>query len=174
MLQILILDVDGVLTDGTKLYDINSKVIGKSFCDLDWTAIKKFQSIGWLVCMLSADKNVNEAVAKDRNIDFWYSREDDGTIDKVKWLTKLIGPGGHYVSNQQDKMHVVYVGDDLFDLPIMGAVLSIGGHAYCPLNAAPQLKNDLRIRTLKQVGGHGVIMELFNQLYPLDNIPPRH
>jgi len=167
--KLLILDVDGVMTDGTKAYGPDGKVIFKRFCDHDFTAIKKFKSKGWEVCWLSADKTVNAAVAKDREIDFWYSRDDDGTIDKVKWLAKLIE---HYKITEY--RHVIYVGDDLFDIPIMKALISNGGSAYCTANAVPQFKMVSGIKFLTKAGGYGAIMNLYNRMHPLDIIPPCH
>lgn len=161
--NLLILDIDGVLTDGTKLYDANGVVVGKSFADHDWTAIKKFQKDGWVVCLLSADKNVNLAVAKERGIDFWNSRDDDGKIDKVKWLAALMDHyRGHPIST-------VYVGDDLFDIPIMRELIKQGGKAYCPNNANPFVKKVAT--TLSSDGGHGAIMSLYC-LYSDDDSQP--
>ena len=77
--MLLILDVDGVLTDGTKTYDREHNVISKRYADQDFTAIKLFQE-GWKVCFLSSDA-FNEGVAKKRGIDFYNSRVH-GFIDK--------------------------------------------------------------------------------------------
>ena len=46
MIKLLILDVDGVMTNGTKYYDREGTVKLKTFCDKDWTAIKRFRAIG--------------------------------------------------------------------------------------------------------------------------------
>lgn len=162
-MNLLILDVDGVLTDGTKAYGPDGQVISKSFADIDFTAIKKFKEKDYAVCWLSADKHINEVVAKYRGIDFWYSREPDGTIDKVKWLDKLIA---HY--NAEASEWLLYVGDDLFDLPIMEAVAKRSGHSFYPLNAAPQFKHISYATLLNKVGGHGVVMELYNAMFPND------
>ena len=45
MIKLVILDVDGVMTDGTKYYDRDGKVVLKVFCDKDWTAIKRFRAL---------------------------------------------------------------------------------------------------------------------------------
>ena len=42
--RLLILDVDGVLTDGTKVYDKNHDVLSKRFMCKDFSAIKKIHS----------------------------------------------------------------------------------------------------------------------------------
>lgn len=180
---LLILDVDGVMTDGTKTYNNHGEVVSKKFADHDFTAIKKFQAYGWTVCWLSADRTVNAAVAHDRKIDFHYSRDSDGTIDKVRWLAQLKNIYGGI-----DGKDVVYVGDDLFDLPIMKAVLAEGGQAFCPHNAAQPVCRFLAHYYQKALGddyiahhwlgsdgGHGCIMDLFCAIYPDDDgTPPRH
>ena len=42
--KLLILDVDGVLTDGKKTYNKNHEVLSKSFLCKDFTAIKRFMA----------------------------------------------------------------------------------------------------------------------------------
>lgn len=150
---LLILDVDGVLTDGTKGYGPDGSTIMKRFCDHDFTAIKKFQSLGWKVCWLSADTVVNARLALDRRIDFWCSRSPNGSIDKVSWLNRL---ADHYLVGIPK---VVYMGDDLFDIPICDAVVAGGGLAFCPANAVKQL--DGHAKRLSTKGGYGAVMELY-------------
>ena len=45
-IKLLILDVDGVLTDGTKVYDENHTPLYKRFRCKDFTAIKRFVAAG--------------------------------------------------------------------------------------------------------------------------------
>ena len=52
-IKLAILDVDGVLTDGKKTYDNTGLCIYKTFCDKDFTAIKKLKALGISVCFLS-------------------------------------------------------------------------------------------------------------------------
>ena len=68
MIKLLVLDIDGILTNGKKTYDKYGNIISKSFCDKDWTAIKRFKSLGVEVMFLSGDP-FNEGVANKRNID---------------------------------------------------------------------------------------------------------
>ena len=56
MFKLLILDVDGVLTTGLKTYDINGKVVSKTFGDRDFTAIKEFICAGVTTIFLSGDQ----------------------------------------------------------------------------------------------------------------------
>ena len=66
MIKLLILDVDGVLTDGKKYYDSKGKVVMKTFCDKDWTAIKRFKALGVQVVFLTGDP-FNTKIASQRN-----------------------------------------------------------------------------------------------------------
>ena len=52
MIKLIILDVDGVMTDGKKYYDRDGNVMMKNFCDKDWTAVKRFQRLGFLLYFL--------------------------------------------------------------------------------------------------------------------------
>ncbi len=166
--MLLILDVDGTMTDGTKTYTPNGEAYTKRFADHDFTAIKKFQENGWHVCWLSADMSVNEYLAKYRKIDFWYSRSKDGTINKIDWLHKL---SEHYSTGYEQ---IVYVGDDLYDLPLMAELHRFGGKSFCPKNAVPQMDMPGYITRLNVAGGSGAIMELLVCHFPGENVcsPP--
>lgn len=50
MIKLLILDVDGVLTNGKKYYGENGLGRLKNFCDKDFTAIKRIKAAGVNVC----------------------------------------------------------------------------------------------------------------------------
>ena len=84
-IELLILDVDGVLTDGTKVYDIDHNVLSKRYMCKDFTAIKRFIAAGVKVVMLSGD-NFNRYMAEKRNIDFYCSRNKDLSLDKARYL----------------------------------------------------------------------------------------
>jgi 3-deoxy-D-manno-octulosonate 8-phosphate phosphatase KdsC-like HAD superfamily phosphatase len=49
MIKLIILDVDGIMTDGKKYYGQDGSVYLKSFCDKDWTSIKRFKSSNCLL-----------------------------------------------------------------------------------------------------------------------------
>lgn len=147
--KLLILDVDGVLTDGRKFYDSSGKVVCKSFCDRDFTAIKQFKACGWKVCFLSGDRNINEIVAKNRNIDFYCNR-DRKMICKSLFIPKF------EKIYQYTPADMVYVGDDVFDIEIMKKVQ----YAFCPSDA-PRTVLDVCI-PLNSKSGDNVIQELFH------------
>ncbi len=83
--MLLILDVDGVLTDGTKVYDSEHNVLSKRYVCKDFTAIKRFVAAGVKVVFLSGDI-FNKSMAEKRNIDFYCSRGEDLSLDKSRFI----------------------------------------------------------------------------------------
>ena len=153
MVELIILDVDGVMTDGAKYYGKDGMPFSKKFCDKDFTAIKRFRGSGVEVCWLSGDENVNRQTAEKRNIPFYYSRGKD----KADFIEELC----ERFDTIPEKM--VYVGDDLFDLSIMKRV----GHPYCPSDACRELLIHCHGKGnyMQSVGGSNVVAELFNILF---------
>ena len=156
MIKLLILDVDGVLTDGRKTYDDNGLGCYKVFCDKDFTAIKRLKSSNVDVCFLSGDENVNRAVAKNRDIDFYFSRG--------KCKTEFLNTLAAKYNCPTSKM--AFVGDDLFDLRIAQSV----GYSFCPADSCREIKKESTL-VLKSRGGENVVMELVDYLIDFKLIP---
>ena len=62
MIKLVILDVDGVMTDGKKYYDRDGNVVMKNFCDKDCICLKIWRN--WrlfpvFLMMLSWKKSTN-------------------------------------------------------------------------------------------------------------------
>lgn len=164
--DLLVLDIDGVMTNGTKLYGPDGEIIGKRYCDLDFTAIKRFKAAGIQVCFLSGDTNVNQKMAEIRKIDFYHSRDPiSGSIDKSLFLPKL----EQTYNVPRDK--IAYVGDDYYDLSIIENLK----WTFCPKTAALDLKKRVH-KVLDAEGGHGVVAKLYEEYaslidyaYPIDS-----
>ena len=122
MIKLLILDIDGVLTDGRKYYGIDGIPFAKTYCDKDFTAIKMIRAAGIKVCFLSGDSRVNKRMAKNRNIDFYDARGKDKS-------DFLLGFEQKYKATADE---MAYIGDDLFDLSIMEKVK----YRFCPKDAS--------------------------------------
>lgn len=151
MIKLIILDIDGVLTDGKKYYGLDGMPFAKTYCDKDFTAIKRFKAADINVCFLSGDQNINEAMAKNRNIDFYCSRG----LDKVKFLSNL------KIRYNVNNNNILYVGDDLFDLNIMKNIK----FPYCPNDAILEIKEICGPdRIIPVNGGYNVISELYKIL----------
>ena len=149
--KLVILDIDGVLTDGRKYYGLDGMPFAKTYCDKDFTAIKRLRGAGVKVCFLSGDTTVNQAMAKNRNIDFYSARGQD-KADFVSKFKKIY-------NTTSDKM--LYIGDDLFDSSILKEV----GFSFCPADACTDVKNICGLSNiLKNSGGNNVVAELVDVL----------
>ena len=124
-LKLIVLDVDGILTDGKKTYSQDGKVVSKQFCDLDFTAIKIFQSMDINVVLLTGD-NWNKILEKTRNIPTYVSRKHDGSSHDKGVLLMQIAK-----EYDLDLKQIWYAGDDLFDCP----ALDLAGYASVPSNS---------------------------------------
>ncbi len=151
MVDLVILDVDGVMTDGRKYYGIDGMPFAKTYCDKDFTAIKRLKGAGINVCILSGDDTINKPMAKNRNIDFFYARGKD----KKDFLSTFV----QKYNTTTDRM--VYIGDDLFDCSILSAV----GHPFCPSDACTKVKEICGPNNvLNNSGGSNVVCELVEAL----------
>ena len=109
MFKLIILDVDGVMTDGRKYYDREGTVRYKTFCDKDWTAIKRFRALGLEVIFLTGDP-FNVAIGENRKIDVIVNRFSGEHRDKSDYLTKICEDYG------VQPHEIVFIGDDIFEI----------------------------------------------------------
>ena len=151
-IKLLILDIDGVLTDGTKVYTEDHKPVYKRFRCKDFTAIKRFVAAGVQVIMLSGD-NWNSDMAKQRNIPFYCTRGSDLGLDKSVYLSHLEAT---YNVKQEN---MAFVGDDYFDLSMFKSLF----WTFAPSDS-PRIIRQNCLYLLKSKGGQGVVQELYDFL----------
>lgn len=150
MIKLIILDVDGILTDGKKYYNQHGEVKLKTFCDKDWTAIKRFRALGIEVIFLTGDP-YNVTIAENRNIDVYVNRSKSGEHkDKVEYLDEILN--AYNVTSDE----VAYAGDDIFDVRIMKKV----GLAFCPDDAPFDVRANAT--PLYVNGGNNFVMAMFD------------
>ena len=142
-IKLLVLDIDGVLTDGIKPIDEDGNVLWKNFYDKDFSALNELRK--WFdVVFLSGDNRINENMAARKGIPFYWSYED-----KKKTLQIILE------ERSLTKHEVVFVGDDVPDLEC----LSFIPLSFCPADAIGAARERATF-ILKINGGHGVIVEL--------------
>ena len=151
MIKLIILDIDGVMTDGKKFYTQNGDILCKQYNDKDFTAIKKFKALGITICFLSGD-SWNKTMADNRNIKFYSGRNIKGEIKKIQTLEKIL------LDYNIKKQNTIYVGDDIFDIE----VLKIVKEGFCPKDSISEVKNISTV--IDKNGGNGVVAELFDIL----------
>jgi 3-deoxy-D-manno-octulosonate 8-phosphate phosphatase (KDO 8-P phosphatase) len=151
----LFVDVDGVMTNGTKSYDYDHNVISKNYNDKDFTALALFKKKGVRVVLISGDKKINEGMAKSRGLEAhftgWLLVDKPAEKNEKVAIMEMLGA---------DLADSAYVGDDYFDIEIFKSV----GHSYCPSDAPGYVKKNCS-HTLSTPGGAGVIADLFNEIY---------
>jgi|TARA_A200000159_G_scaffold163823_1_gene191389 3-deoxy-D-manno-octulosonate 8-phosphate phosphatase (KDO 8-P phosphatase) len=151
MIKLLILDVDGIMTDGVKYYDKEGVVKLKTFCDKDWTAIKRFRAIGIDVVFLTGDP-YNVSILENRNLHVIANRGSGFHSDKKNYLDAILD---EYKCTAKE---TAYVGDDLFDLGIMKRVK----YSYCCRDSPRCVRDTANI--LSTEGGKNAIMHLYDTL----------
>jgi len=108
-LKLLILDVDGVLTDGRLFFDGEGNEY-KSFHARDGHGIKLLRQTGVEVAVISGRKSASVALRmKNLGIEYVYQ----GHENKIAAFNEIIGLMG--ITPEQ----AAHVGDDVLDLPVM-------------------------------------------------------
>jgi 3-deoxy-D-manno-octulosonate 8-phosphate phosphatase (KDO 8-P phosphatase) len=111
-LKLLILDVDGVLTDGRLFFDSQGTEY-KCFHARDGHGIKLLKQSGVAIAVISGRKSNSVAIRmKNLGVDYVYQ----GHEDKVAAFNEII----QALSIKPEQ--AAHVGDDLIDLPIMPRV----------------------------------------------------
>lgn len=111
-IRLLIMDVDGVLTDGSIFITADGEEI-KAFNTLDGHGLKMLQSTGVRLAIITGrDARCVEHRARGLGIDYYYA----GIGDKRAAFEALLTEAA--VSAEE----CAYIGDDVVDLPVMRRV----------------------------------------------------
>ena len=148
-IKLLVVDVDGVLTDG-KIYLNSNEEELKGFDVKDGLGLKLLKESGIKVAFLSGSKSVVTKIrAKNLEIDFC----EIGVKNKKLVLSNLQKQIGI------DKSETVYVGDDLNDIPVKELVNLF----FVPRDASEHLLS-ISDLILSKNGGNGAIRELSERI----------
>lgn len=144
-IELLLVDVDGVLTDGSIIVD-DRGVESKHFHVRDGSAISLWRRAGKRAAILSG----RFAPLVDRRAaELGIAPVIQGAADKGPPFRRLLAELD--LSAEQ----VCYVGDDLPDLPVLRAA----GLAACPADAAPEVRAAAHY-VAGSPGGRGVVREV--------------
>lgn len=148
-IRFLVLDVDGVLTDGG-MYCTESGDQFKKFNTKDGMGIKTLTSRGFPVAFLSSGSTV--ALTTRRATLLGVQHCYVGSAEKLEVLTGWCQQLG--LSPRQ----VAYVGDDVNDLKVMAAV----GFSACPLDAVLRVRKAADV-VLRRKGGDACVREFIER-----------
>ncbi|MFH1888700.1 MAG: HAD-IIIA family hydrolase [Candidatus Omnitrophota bacterium] len=144
-IRMLLLDVDGVLTDGRIIYDSSGRDM-KFFDVHDGLGVYCLSRAGIKTVLITAK---GSQAIKPRARDMRVERVYENIFPKTIVLEKVLKK---YKLNAEE---VCFVGDDLVDLSLMKRV----GFSIAVFNAVPQIKQAASYITLKH-GGHGAVREV--------------
>jgi len=143
-IELIVSDVDGVLTDGHVVFD-NQGIETKLFHIRDGLGIKLWQRAGHRFGLLSGRSS---HIVKVRAAELGIDLVRQGFEEKLPVFQQVIEAGGW----QADQ--VAYIGDDLPDLPVMHRV----GLAIAVADAVTEVRSAAHLVT-KLPGGAGAVRE---------------
>lgn len=147
-IRLLVLDVDGVLTDGSLMYDADG-CVGKSFNVRDGLGIRLLMECGIAVGVISGRAEPAVA-ARLEELGLEPSCVVLGSRDKLQDLGRIQAETGGLEDDE-----TAVVGDDLPDLPI----LLRAGFSACPADATPDVAAVCDM-VCGRPGGFGAVREV--------------
>jgi len=149
MIKLLVLDVDGCLTDGKIIYTSNSSEV-KEFNVKDGLAIASWIRMGHHVAIITGR---NSFIVKRRADELGIQHLHQGIKDKEKILRKIVD------SLDLKLEEVAAIGDDLNDY----GMLSIVGMSFTPNNGVKDIQDIVDIR-LSRDGGDAAVREMIDHI----------
>ncbi|MCE5186989.1 MAG: HAD-IIIA family hydrolase [Planctomycetaceae bacterium] len=148
-IKLLILDVDGVLTDGGIIVHADGTE-SKRFHVMDGHRIRMWQRAGGIAAILSGRQTAaTEMRARQLEIEHVLQ----GCTEKLPAFEELLKTVG------LDPSQVAYVGDDVIDIPLVRRA----GFGAAVANAAEELKRYAQYVTSRR-GGQGAVAEIIEYL----------
>jgi 3-deoxy-D-manno-octulosonate 8-phosphate phosphatase (KDO 8-P phosphatase) len=148
-IKMLILDVDGVMTDGKITMDSEGREL-KNFHVWDGHGLVMLQRHGFQVAILTGRTS---AVVEHRARDLKIAEVYQGALNKKEVFLKILE------KNSLRPEQIAYVGDDIVDIPVLKMV----GFSVAVDNALNVVKKVVDYVTVSQ-GGHGAVREICEML----------
>lgn len=146
-------DVDGVLTDGTFLYDVNGKQY-KQFGKDDADAIKLMRKVmpGSKITFVSSDAHGFD-ISKKRVADMGCELEFVSVADRPAYMENFKAKNPDY--------KIAYIGDSFVDLPVWdhADIKYCVGHDIETFMSTYELEKELDITMTNKQGGHSGFAE---------------
>ncbi len=155
MIELLVLDVDGCMSDGKIIYDSHGKEF-KNFNVKDGLAIVSWIKLGKKVAIITGrSSSIVDKRAKELGVQHLFQ----GVNNKKEQLSAILEEEG--LSFAQ----VAAIGDDINDRVLLSAV----GMSYCPNNASEYAKQVARV-VLNNNGGEGAVREMIEDILRDENL----
>lgn len=147
---ILILDCDGVLTDGAMYFDASGQAL-KRFDVKDGLALVELARQGFPTAVISGDQSAITAARCER---LCITHTFLGRMDKQVALREVLQAAG------VEAAQAVYVGDDVTDVAVMRLV----GLGVAVADAVPEARDGAGWVT-ERPGGHGAVREVCDAIF---------
>jgi 3-deoxy-D-manno-octulosonate 8-phosphate phosphatase (KDO 8-P phosphatase) len=155
VIELIVLDVDGCLTEGTIFYT-NDGEAAKAFNVRDGFGIVCWQKIGKKCAVITGKSSkIVEHRARDLGIEYVFQ----GVQDKLAVLQKLLKELGLELEN------TAAIGDDTNDYKQLKSV----GWSFAPADALPFIRAHVKT-VLKNSGGHGAVREMIEMIVDNENL----
>lgn len=143
----VIMDVDGVLTDGRIIYGSDGTDY-KAFHAHDGYGITRGHELGM---MFAAISNSSSKVTKIRMAKLGVTEVYQNEVDKVKIFRRIAA------THRVKPAEVCYIGDDEFDLPLLRKV----GFSAAPRDGMPRVLHEVDY-VAGHAGGRGAVREVID------------
>jgi 3-deoxy-D-manno-octulosonate 8-phosphate phosphatase (KDO 8-P phosphatase) len=154
MIDLVVLDVDGCLTDGKIIYSEKGDEV-KAFNVKDGLAIKSWLRMGKEVAIITGRRSqIVSRRAEELGIRHLYQGADNKADVLEKLAEKLC------IAHE----NIAAIGDDLNDYKM----LRLCGMAFVPNNASPYVKG-IAQHVLSRNGGDAVVREMMEYLFKVNN-----
>ena len=154
-IKAFLLDVDGVLTDGSIIYD-NNQLEYKKFNVKDGQIISHLRKLGFVIGVITGR---NSKVVKDRCEELKFDFHRHGI--KNKQIEYNVFKETYNIEDE----NIVYIGDDIIDLTI----LTKCGLSATPNDARYYIKENVDIVTASK-GGEGVFRDIADYVLESQNL----
>jgi 3-deoxy-D-manno-octulosonate 8-phosphate phosphatase (KDO 8-P phosphatase) len=149
MIKLLVLDVDGTLTDGGITHHSDGTE-SKTFSAKDGLILKVLPKLG-IDIMILTGRDSPVTIARGEYLKIKYIVQ--GVDDKVAYLREFM------VEQYLEKENAAYIGDDLNDY----AAMQLCGFKACPADAAHEIKSICDYISSKN-GGDGAVRDICEYL----------
>ena len=153
-IKLLVMDVDGTLTDG-KIYMGNDGEMMKAFNIKDGCGIHDILIPAGIIPVIITGRK--SKIVKNRCMEIGITEYYQGVFDKTAILQEILDEKGFGLGN------VAYIGDDINDISCMQFVKSEGGLIGCPADAVESVKS-IADFIAHSNGGNGAVREFIDYL----------
>lgn len=146
----MVIDCDGVLTDGKLYMAASGEKMFKAFHTRDVRALREFVARGFYVCIVTADSWGGIAhFAEKVGVDLLVMRDKKDIVKKLKTID-------------------IGIGDDAWDVPF----LKEAKHKFVPQDCHKSVRDIPGVVRLQTKSGEGVISEVLDYLLLFDMLKP--